>query len=134
MKRTPLRGPILLVDDDPDFLEMNRSILASRGFAVVCRSDPRTALADLESLSPALVVTDLMMSALDSGFTLARSIKADPRFSRVPVIIVTAVARQKGFDFHPRTPADLAAMHADAFFDKPVDPAALVAKVEELLG
>jgi hypothetical protein len=44
------------------------------------------------------------------------------------------VASQKGFDFRPRSPADLAAMHADAFFDKPVDPAALLAKVEELLA
>jgi two-component system OmpR family response regulator len=134
VKRARLKGPILLVDDDPDFLEMNRSVLASRGYAVVTRSDPRGALADMEALGPALVVTDLMMDALDSGFTLARALKTDPRFSRIPVIIVTAVASQKGFDFHPRTPADLAAMHADAFFDKPVDPAALVAKVEELLG
>jgi CheY-like chemotaxis protein len=134
VKRPPLRGPILLVDDDPDFLEMNRSILSARGYAVVCRSDPRTALADMAALGPVLVITDLMMSSLDSGFTLARSIKEDSRFAGVPVIIVTAVASQKGFDFHPHTPADLAAMHADAFFDKPVDPAALVARVEELLG
>jgi CheY-like chemotaxis protein len=122
------------VDDDPDFLSMNASILASRGYAVVCRSDPRAALADMEGLGPALVVTDLMMQSLDSGFTLAKAIKTDPRFSGVPVIIVTAVASQKGFDFRPRTPEDLAAMHADAFFEKPVSPEALIAKVEELLG
>jgi CheY-like chemotaxis protein len=122
------------VDDDPDFLSMNRSILASRGYAVVCRSDPGLALAEMESLAPALVVTDLMMGSLDSGFTLARAIKGDPRFSDIPVIIVTAVSRQKGFDFRPRTPEDLAAMHADAFFDKPVEPQALISKVEELLA
>jgi CheY-like chemotaxis protein len=129
----PRPGPILLVDDDPDFLSMNASILAARGYAVECRSDPRAALADLESLAPALVVTDLMMQSLDSGFTLAKAIKTDPRFSAIPVIIVTAVASQKGFDFRPRSAADLAAMHADAFFDKPVAPGALIAKVEELL-
>jgi CheY-like chemotaxis protein len=134
VKTRNLAGPVLLVDDDPDFLEMNRSILASRGFPVATRSDPRTALADLEVLAPVLVVTDLMMSALDSGFTLARAIKTDPRFSRIPVIIVTAASSQKGFDFRPRTPQDLAAMHADAYFDKPVSPEALIAKVEELLG
>jgi CheY-like chemotaxis protein len=74
-----------------------------------------------------------MMQSLDSGFTLAKAIKTDPRFSAIPVIIVTAVASQKGFDFRPRSAADLAAMHADAFFDKPVSPGALIAKVEELL-
>ncbi len=134
MKKPPQTGPILLVDDDPDFLDMNRSILAARGYRVVCRSDPHAALADLEALGPALVVTDLMMQSLDSGFTLARAIKTDPRFSGTPVIIVSAVSSQKGFDFRPRSAADLAAMHADAFFDKPVAPEALIAKVEELLG
>ena len=52
----------------------------------------------------------------------------------MPVILVTAVSVQRGFDFRPRGAADLAAMHADAYFDKPVDPAALTAKVAELLG
>ena len=50
------------------------------------------------------------------------------------MIIVSAVASQKGFDFQPRTAADLAAMGADAFFDKPVAPQVLLAKVKELLG
>ncbi len=134
MKKDPPPGPILLVDDDPDFLSMNRSILAARGYTVVCRSNPQAALADMESLRPVLVVTDLMMQSLDSGFTLARAIKTDPRFSAVPVIIVTAVASQKGYDFRPHSEADLRAMHADAFFEKPVAPDALISKVEELLG
>ena len=129
---------IVLVDDDRDFLEMNASVLASRGYAVRCFSDPQDALAAIRSgepgSMPSLVITDLMMKALDSGFSFARSLKTDPRFAAVPVIIVSAVASQKGFDFRPRSPADLAAMHADAFFDKPVDPAALLAKVEELLA
>jgi len=129
---------IVLVDDDRDFLEMNASVLASRGYAVRCFSDPQDALAAIRSgepgSMPSLVITDLMMKALDSGFSFARSLRADPRFAGVPAIIVSAVSSQKGFDFHPRTAADLAAMHADAFFDKPVDPAALLAKVEELLA
>lgn len=129
---------IVLVDDDRDFLEMNASILASRGYVVQAFAGPREALDAIRAagpgITPSLVITDLMMSALDSGFSLARAIRTDPRFAGVPIIIVSAVASQKGFDFHPRTAADLAAMHADAFFDKPVDPAALLAKVEELLG
>jgi hypothetical protein len=44
------------------------------------------------------------------------------------------VASQKGFDFRPRTAADLAAMNAEAFFDKPVSPQAFLARVKELLG
>ena len=52
----------------------------------------------------------------------------------VPVIIVTAVSRHLGISFRPRTAEDLSAMNADAYFEKPVNPQALLAKVEELLG
>jgi CheY-like chemotaxis protein len=128
------RGTIVLVDDDTDFLEMNRNVLESHGFAVSCFTEPRAALDAMARERPALVVTDLMMNALDAGFSLSRAIKTDPRLRSVPVLIVTAAASRTGFDFHPRTPEDLTAMNADAFFDKPVAPEALIAKVEELLG
>ena len=123
---------ILLVDDDRDFLEQNRGVLSARGYRVTSFADPGEALRAAEAEAPDLVVSDLMMQALDSGFSLARAIKS--RHPRVPVILVTAAASQRGFDFRPRGAGDLSAMHADAFFDKPVDPAALIAKVEELLG
>ncbi|MGA2763740.1 MAG: response regulator [Spirochaetia bacterium] len=128
---------IYLVDDDADFLELEKSIFESQGYEVSCFSDPRSALAALAARPQdgrrLLAVCDLMMRAMDSGFSFARAIKTDSRFSAIPVIIVSAVSSQKGFDFHPRSPADLAAMHADAFFDKPVSPQALLAKTEELL-
>jgi CheY-like chemotaxis protein len=125
---------ILLVDDDRDFLEMNRGVLESRGYRVQCYTDTGQALASMAREKPALVVTDLMMKALDSGFSLARQIKEQERFAGVPVIIVTAVASQRGFDFTPRSHAELEAMKADAFFDKPVSPETLIAKVQELLS
>ena len=129
---------IFIVDDDKDFLELEERMLASQGYRVSCFSNPEAALAALRTAEapqlPGLLVTDLMMNALDSGFSLARAVKEDPRLARIPVIVVSAVASQKGFDFRPRTPADLAAMHADAFFDKPVSPQALLARVRELLG
>ncbi len=123
---------ILLVDDDRDFLEQNRGVLAARGYRVEGFADPGEALRAAEAEAPDLVVSDLMMEALNSGFSLARAIKS--RWPRVPVILVTAAASQRGFDVRPRASEDLAAMNADAFFDKPVDPAALIAKVEELLA
>jgi CheY-like chemotaxis protein len=126
---------IFIVDDDRDFLELQERILASQGYQVTSFAEPEKALAALHSAElPGLVVTDLMMSALDSGFSLARAMKADPRLAKIPVIIVSAVSRQKGFDFHPRSAADLAAMNAEAFFDKPVSPQAFLARVKELLG
>jgi len=128
---TPL---IFLVDDDADFLDLGRRILEARGYAVECFAHPAQALEAIRRSRPALLVSDVMMDALDSGFSLAKSIKADPALHGIPVIIVTAASRQRGFDFQPRTAEDLKAMNADAFFSKPVSPEALVSKVQELLG
>ncbi len=128
---------VVLLDDDADFLELERRIFESAGYEVAGFSEPQAALSLLGTAAgkrPVLAVCDLMMKALDSGFSFARSIKAEPRFKRIPIIIVSAIASQKGFDFHPRTSEDLTAMNADAFFDKPVQPQALLAKAEELLA
>jgi CheY-like chemotaxis protein len=112
---------------------MNRGVLEAKGYRVECYTDADRAWEAIAADRPALVVTDLMMKSLDSGFTLARRIKQDPLLGKVPVIIVTAVGARRGFDFTPRSREELQAMQADAFFDKPVAPKELIAKVEELL-
>ena len=128
---TPL---ILLVDDDDDFLAINRHLLEPAGYRVRCASGPDEAWNRIAEERPDLIITDLMMSNLDSGFSFAKRIKQDERCAAVPVIIITGVSSQAGFDFRPRSPADLAAMGADAFLEKPVQPKALLSRVAELLG
>jgi two-component system alkaline phosphatase synthesis response regulator PhoP len=125
---------ILLVDDDVDFVEMNRRILEARGYCVEGAYNTQEALARMPAFRPHLVITDLMMQTLDAGFSLARRVKEDPQLHNVRVIIVTSVTSSMGLDFRPRTAEDLAAMHADAYFDKPVAPQLLLAKVQELLA
>ena len=125
---------ILLVDDDPDFIEISRHLLEGGGYSVACCYDPQAAWQRLQAGDVALVISDLMMGSLDSGFNLAGRIKADPRFAKLPVIIATSVTRQTGYDFKPKTDADLAAMNADAYFDKPLLAATVLPKIAELLG
>ncbi|MCL4234210.1 MAG: response regulator [Deltaproteobacteria bacterium] len=129
--KTPL---IFVVDDDHDVLEIHEVVLRSGGYAVRTFDDPEKAIAAMAEAAPDLFVTDLMMGHLDSGFSLARALKSDPATSRIPVILVTAVAARPGFDFRPKSEADLAAMAVDAYFDKPADHDALLAKVRELLN
>lgn len=124
---------ILLVDDDSDYLDLNRRVLEAHGYAVDCAYDPNEALEQMHVAPPDLIVTDLMMDALDAGFSFARTIKEAPEFRATPVIILTAISRQRGFDFTPRNADELRAMYADAFLEKPVSPSALLAKVKELL-
>lgn len=130
----PSEPLILLVDDDPDYLSVYECILKPKGFRMVTAHDPAEAWRQLEAHQPDLVVSDLMMDSLDAGFSLAQKIKREPRFRDIPVIIATAITSQTGLSFRPRSPDELAAMSADAFFDKPVKAADLLAKVAELLA
>jgi len=124
---------IMVVDDDFDALEIIRHILEARGYRTRCFLDPMEALQQMAAEKPRLVVTDLMMKALDTGFSFSRQIKFDPRYREIPIILITAALSKRGLDLQPRTPKDLERMGIDAFFDKPVAAGELVAKVEELL-
>jgi len=124
---------VLVADDDRDFLEMTRGVLEAGGYRVACARDAHAALETVMKERPQLVITDLMMQAMDAGFSLARKIKELPGCSGLPVIIVTAAGRRLGYDFVPRDPEDLVAMRADAFFEKPVPLEALLAKIADLL-
>jgi len=125
---------ILIVDDDFDFLEINRIILEGAGYRVATATNPAEAQTRIDEEAPDLVITDLMMTSIDAGFAFAARLKDDPRTAEVPIIISTSVSSALGLDFHPDTPDDLAKMRVDAYFDKPIDGPALVAKVGELLG
>lgn len=124
---------IVVIDDDYDVLEWCRIILEMEGFAVECFFDPDNAFLFMKEHIPDVIVSDLMMANLDSGFDFARRIKETPQLRNVPVIIMTAASSRYGFDFSPKTEADLKEMHIDAYFTKPADPKLLLSKIHELL-
>ena len=125
---------VLLVDDDVDVLAIGRHALEAHGYRVMCCYGVEEAFEGMAEERPDLVVTDLMMHELDAGFALARRMRADPRLEHVPIIVMTGVSSQLGFDFRPRGAADLAAMRVDGFLEKPVKAEVLVARVGEVLA
>lgn len=127
-------GAIVVVDDDFDSLEIIRQILETGGHKTICFLDPMEALEHMASEVPPLVITDLMMKSIDTGFAFSRQIKFDPRFKNVPVILITSASIKKEFAVHAKTPEELKKMGIDAFFDKPADPEILLKKVRELLN
>ena len=80
---------ILIVDDDPDSLDIVRTFLESRGYHVTTATDGRSALAKLEDARPALVLLDVMMPGMD-GWEVARVIKNHPDFGDTRVVMLTA--------------------------------------------
>ena len=128
------RARIALIDDDQDFLYLNRCILEEQGFQVSCYSDPLVAIEAMNESAPDIIITDVMMSKITSGFTFLKMIRSDRKLSQIPVIIVTAIGSKMGFDFSPRDEVDLKAMGAQAYFCKPVDRAAFLSRINELLA
>lgn len=78
----------LVVDDNPDLTEMLKDGLAD-SFEVVTAADGVEALEKLKTVTPGIIVADLMMPRMD-GIELTRHLKASPQTSGIPVIILTA--------------------------------------------
>ena len=122
MRTPPL---ILIVDDVPDNLEILQLRLESQGYEVILAGDGEEALATIRELLPDLVLLDIMMPKLD-GIGAVKALKSDPTLPFIPVILVTARADAKDVI------AGLEA-GADDYLTKPVDHAALLARVRAML-
>ena len=84
------RERILIVDDEPDMVENCQRILGRAGYRCLTTTDPRGALALLESERPDLLLTDLKMPGVDGMELLRHARQVD---QEMPVIIFTAFAR-----------------------------------------
>lgn len=80
---------ILVVDDDENILNLERTILEQKGFDVIGAGGGAEALDLLAKQTFDLVLLDVMMPEVD-GFTVCRKIKEDPRLKEIPVIFLTA--------------------------------------------
>jgi two-component system alkaline phosphatase synthesis response regulator PhoP len=83
------RGRILVVDDEPDLLELVRHQLQKEHYEVTTALDGEVALAQARRNPPDLVVLDLMLPGID-GLEVCRRLRADPRTMHVPIVMLTA--------------------------------------------
>ena len=81
---------VLIVDDEFGLAEMSAELLAEDGYDVAIAINGKLALAVMESRKVSLVLTDLMMPVMD-GPEMIRIMRADPRFAKIPVILMTAL-------------------------------------------
>ena len=80
---------ILVVDDEKDLVDLITYNLTRHGYAVLSAFSGTEALEIAERESPDLIVLDLMLPGLD-GTEVARRLKADPRTSNIPIVMLTA--------------------------------------------
>ncbi len=122
---------ILIVDDDSDFVEAVTMILKPKKFEVVAAYDGKEGIEKVKTERPDLVVLDVMMPEKD-GYTVCKELKSDPKWSHIPILLLTAVAS------HVPTTRFTQQMgmetDADDYIDKPVEPEVLVKRIEALLA
>ena len=122
---------ILIIDDDVDFVDLNKAVLENNGFEVETAFSAREGMDKVQFDAPDLILLDLMLEKHDTGFSFAKSIKADPRYKDIPVLMISAVASETGYEFSQEQ--DGYWMKTDGFVPKPVEPDVLMQKINALL-
>jgi len=122
MRTPPL---LLVVDDNPMNVDILKTRLTTHGYDIATAADGEEALAVAREKLPDLILLDVMMPKLD-GFEVCRRLKGDPTLPFMPIILVTAKADSKDI---------VAGLEAggDEYLTKPLDQAALVARVKSML-
>lgn len=123
---------ILLIDDDVDLVEMNRAYLVRQGYTVLFAYNGSDGLKLARESRPDLIVLDVMMTEVGEGFEVARALKGDASTRNIPVIMLSSVNQEHGFNL--TIGADQAWNPVDIFIDKPFGPKDLHAKIQEMLS
>ena len=120
-----MKTKILVVDDEPDALELIEVNLKGAGFDVLGAANGRQALDKARATLPALILLDVMLPEVD-GLEVCKSLRRDPKTAFIPIIMLTARAaeidRILGLE-----------LGADDYITKPFSPRELILRVRNLL-
>jgi CBS domain-containing protein/CheY-like chemotaxis protein len=122
---------ILLVDDDADFVSSTTDLLDAHGYRVISANDGASGLELARREHPDLMVLDVMMATKTEGFEVARKIPSCPELRNMPVLLVTGIRSEMKLGF--RLEPDETWLPVSRVMEKPIDPAAFIAAVGELL-
>jgi DNA-binding response OmpR family regulator len=125
LSKNGVRSKVLVVDDEPEAVELVRFNLEQAGFAVLTAADGAEALKQARTGSPNLIVLDLMLPEI-GGLEVCKMLRRDPATASLPIIMLTAKAaeidRVLGLE-----------LGADDYITKPFSPRELVLRVKKLL-
>jgi len=121
-----VKPKILVVDDEPEAVELLEFNLKQAGYVVSTAGDGAEALKRARSQTPDMIVLDVMLPEMD-GFEICKSLRLDSSTAKIPIIMLTAKAaeidRVLGLE-----------LGADDYLTKPFSPRELLLRIKKLLG
>ena len=121
---------ILVVDDDPDILDNIITVLETRSYRLATAPDGKKCMEMVKAEVPDLLILDLLMPRMD-GWGVIREMRSEPRFAGVPIMVLTTViedASRRRYELETGM-----AMDVQQYIQKPVMPAELIRRVENML-
>ena len=120
---------ILIVDDDPDFVQVTRIILEKNNHKVLSASNGDAGYQRAKEDHPDLLVLDIMMDSVLDGLYLSERMHADSELRNVPIIMVTSIANVEYAELFPTDET----IHINAFLSKPFSSDELMQQVKKHL-
>jgi len=124
------KAKILLIDDDPDFVEATKLVLESKPYEVVTAADGSEGIATARKEKPDLIILDIIMP-VKNGFNAAEELKKDAELQKIPVIMLTSFG-QKVSETNLSISQGMM-LDTEDYIDKPVEPEELFKRIKKQL-
>lgn len=120
---------VLMIDDDPEFVEAISNLLDAKGYDVHTASNGKEGVEKAKAQNPDIILLDVMMTTKNEGFNVARELHDDQTLKDIPIIIMTGIRREMNlpFGFEP----DETWLPVKKVLEKPVKPQVLLAAIAE---
>lgn len=122
---------VLLIDDEVDFVEINKAALGNKGYDVIAAYNGKEGIEKALKEKPDIIILDVMMTTKTEGFDVARELRKHKEMQKTPIVMLTAI-REK-MDVKWELKPDEEWLPVTEFLEKPVAPDKLIAKVEAML-
>jgi len=120
---------VLMIDDDPEFVEAISNLLDAKGYDVHTASNGKEGVEKAKAQNPDIILLDVMMTTKNEGFNVARELHDDQTLKDIPIIVMTGIRREMNlpFGFEP----DETWLPVKKVLEKPVKPQVLLAAISE---
>lgn len=131
------KNKILMIDDDVNLVNVIKLVLESKGYIFNCAYSAAEGMTKIKEFCPDLIILDVIMEDFVAGFRVVSQLRTCDenseyfQYSDIPILMLSSVTTKTNLDFEHKVGTAL--LPVDAFIEKPVKPAELLKKIEELI-